>query len=211
MSKTLGFVAFALGAAIGSVATWYVVKTKYERIAQEEIDSVKEVFSNRETSFAPIAETKNVDGNDISKKDVKNDKDDIMAYSRKLNDEGYTDYSNVELSFPDIETKEKTEEIHDDEIYIIPPEEFGEVHGYDTVSLTLYSDDVLTDEFDEKVEDIEGTVRSESLTHFGEYEDDSVFVRNDRLKCDFEILLDVRKYSDVRKTKPHQMEEFYEE
>ena len=38
-------------------------------------------------------------------------------------------------------------------------------------------------------------VGMESLTHFGEYEDDSVFVRNDRLKCDYEILMDERTYS----------------
>ena len=35
---------FAVGAAIGSAVTWKLLKTKYERIAQEEIDSVKEVF-----------------------------------------------------------------------------------------------------------------------------------------------------------------------
>ena len=34
---------FSVGAAIGSVITWKLVKTKYERIAQEEIDSGKEV------------------------------------------------------------------------------------------------------------------------------------------------------------------------
>ena len=37
----------------------------------------------------------------------------------------------------------------------------------------------------------------DSLTHFGEYEDDSVFVRNDVMKCDYEILLDHRNYKDV--------------
>ena len=50
-------------------------------------------------------------------------------------------------------------------------------------------------------------VGKESLNHFGEYEDDSVFVRNDRLKRDYEILLDQRNYSDVVKTMPHRMEE----
>ena len=36
---------FSTGVAIGSFVTWKMVKTKYERIAQEEIDSVKETFS----------------------------------------------------------------------------------------------------------------------------------------------------------------------
>lgn len=90
--------------------------------------------------------------------------------------------------------------------YVISPEEFGEGEEYEKISLTYYADQVLADENDELVEDVEGAVGFESLTHFGEYEDDSVFVRNDRLKCDYEILLDQRTYSDVVKTRPHQME-----
>lgn len=39
---------FAVGAAIGSVVTWKFLKTKYERIADEEIESVKEAFFNQE-------------------------------------------------------------------------------------------------------------------------------------------------------------------
>ena len=68
--------------------------------------------------------------------------------------------------------------------YVIAPEEFGEEYEYDTISLTYYSDRVLTDDDDEIVEDVEDVVGFESLESFGEYEDDSVFVRNDRLKCD---------------------------
>ena len=36
---------------------------------------------------------------------------------------------------------------------------------------------------------------------------DSVFVRNDRLKCDYEILRDNRSYSDVTGRYPGQMED----
>ena len=72
---------------------------------------------------------------------------------------------------------------------------------YERISLTYYDDQVLTDENDKIIEDIEETIGIDSLTHFGEYEDDSVFVRNDERQCDYEILLDRRKYSDVIKKK----------
>ena len=52
---------------------------------------------------------------------------------------------------------------------------------------------------------IEETV-GDALEHFGEYEDDSVFVRNEENMCDYEILLDQRTYSDVIKQRPHQTE-----
>lgn len=48
MSRGLYLAAFAVGAMAGSLATWCFVKKKYERIAQEEINSVKEVFARKE-------------------------------------------------------------------------------------------------------------------------------------------------------------------
>ena len=89
--------------------------------------------------------------------------------------------------------------------YVIKPEEFGEFEEYETISLTYYADQVLADDNNEPVEDVEETVGFASLGHFGEYEDDSVFVRNDRLKCDYEILLDSRNYADVRKAMPRKI------
>lgn len=46
----------------------------------------------------------------------------------------------------------------------------------------------------------------DSLEHFGEYEDDSVYVRNDAKKCDYEILLDQRNYQEIFETQPHRTE-----
>ena len=50
-NKVINVLAFSVGAAIGSVITWKVVETKYKKIAQEEIDSVKEVFSKKATAL----------------------------------------------------------------------------------------------------------------------------------------------------------------
>ena len=81
--------------------------------------------------------------------------------------------------------------------YVISPDEFGNEFDYEEVSLTYYADGVLTDDQDNIIEDVEGLVGLDSLNHFGEYEDDSVFVRNDALQTDYEILADLRNYSDV--------------
>ena len=60
---------------------------------------------------------------------------------------------------------------------------------------------------DEPVEDVDDVVGIESLDHFGEWEDDSVFVRNDKYKTYYEILLDERKYSDIINENPHLAED----
>lgn len=97
--------------------------------------------------------------------------------------------------------KESWDVQHD--ISVIPPEEFGREDDYETISLTYYADGILADDRGEPIEDVEVTVGNESLRHFGEYEEDSVFVRNSRMMCDYEILLDLRTYSEANKSTPH--------
>ena len=88
-------------------------------------------------------------------------------------------------------------------VYVIPPESFGET-DFETVSLSYYADKVLVDDTKhEVITNVDELVGRNSLETFGEYEDDSVFVRNENLKKDFEILLDMRNYSDVSSIKPH--------
>lgn len=193
MSESRGFITFIFGAAVGSAATWLYVKNKYERIAQEEIDSVKEVFSRRE----PIQDKCSVG----ERRSYMMDKPDMVEFVAKIKENGYTNYTDV------VEEKESKTETKEEKPYVIAPEEFGEEDEYDTISLTYYSDRVLADDDDKIVEDVEDVVGFDSLESFGEYEDDSVYVRNDRLKCDYEILLDQRRYSDVINKKPHQMED----
>ena len=181
---------FAVGAAIGSAVTWKLLKTKYEQIAQEEIDSVKEVFSRK-------AEEDTEEDTDEEPEEPRRsvaEKPSLAECAARVKDLGYVNYSNYKE-----EKKEVTESMADvDRPYVISPDEFGEFDDYEQISLTLYADGVLTDDYDEPLEDVEGTVGEDSLTHFGEYEDDSVFVRNDRLKADYEILKDLSNYSDIK-------------
>lgn len=197
MSKVTGFVIFVMGAAVGSVATWQYTKKKYEQIAQEEIDSVKAMlFSKRD----PDAEIKvEVSESEPAKVEKVTEKPNILEYAARLEREGYTNYS-------DMGSRKEERTPMKEKPYVISPEEFGEFEEYEKISLSYYADQVLADENDELIEDVDDVVGIESLTHFGEYEDDSVFVRNDRLKCDYEILMDQRTYSEVLKTKPHQTE-----
>lgn len=180
---------FAVGAALGSAVTWKFVETKYKKIADEEIASVKAVYSKKtipadriEAGKMPI---------DISKKEpeYKPSEADLIKLKEKIETNGYRDYSIKK-------DNKKVEEEDDMEPYVIPPEDF-DTEDYQVESLTYWNDGVLTDEFDNVVFDLPGTVGEDSLNHFGEYEDDSVFVRNDRTRTDYEILLDTRNFKDV--------------
>lgn len=195
MNKAGSLFIFVAGAALGSFVTWKLLRDKYEQIAQDEIDSVKEVFAKKEScdNEEPV----------LAEESEHNEKPSIIEYAAKLQENGYSNYSDSENKA--IVHKEENDSVQ--EPYVISPEEFGEFEEYDKVSLTYYADHVLADDNDDAIEDVDDVVGTESLSHFGEYEDDSVFVRNDRLKCDYEILLDQRKFSDVRTNNPHSMEE----
>lgn len=183
---------FTIGAAIGSAVTWKLLKTRYEQRTQAEIDSVKEVYSRRRAENADAVEEIDQDMDDDAESE---------EYTEQVRENNYINYSEM---YVNTESKKKKPTARP---YVIAPENFGELDNYEKVSLTYYDDKVLVDEDDELVEDVDDVVGLDSLRHFGEYEDDSVFVRNDRLKCDYEILLDQRKYSDVIEKKPHLMED----
>lgn len=181
LNKVLLFVA---GAAIGSVATWIFVKTKYEQIAEEEIESIREYYNGKLQNLAEEA----------SKEREKEFEEEKETQAAVMTREAYEQYANAYKSEEENENEEEENDM-ENKPYVISPEEFGE-EGYDQVSLTYYADGVLTDEAGDPIEDedIERIIGKESLEHFGEYEDDSVFVRNDQLGVDYEILKDLDNY-----------------
>jgi hypothetical protein len=193
--------AFAVGVAVGSAVSWKLLKTKYEQIAQEEIDSVKAAFSERE--HAESDERLPEESESVNDTVDEVEKPDMASYESLLSDSGYTDYAAIRSG----EKKEEKPKV--ERPYVISPEEFGDFYDYERITLTHYGDHVLADEDDELVDDVDNTVGSDYADHFGDYEndEDSVYVRNDRLKCDYEILRDHRKYSDVTGIGPHQAED----
>lgn len=187
MNKFIGILSFSIGAAVGSVVTWKLIKTKYEKQSQEAIEEVRELYSKKLVAR----------DNEVKK---------AHEYSKVVS--GKTDYSSVvsDLGYSSEEIQEEENPLKEPEKkepYVIPPDEFGELDEFKTESLTYYSDSVLTYDSGEVIRDIDDIVGTESLNCFGEYEDDSVFVRNEALETDFEILLDTRRYVDVMSRNLH--------
>ena len=54
MSKAKMLITFAIGALTGSLATYFYVKDKYEKIVQEEIKSIKEKLGKEEDKEEPV-------------------------------------------------------------------------------------------------------------------------------------------------------------
>lgn len=152
---------FSLGVAVGAVASWFIAREKYRKIADDEIASVKEVFQRKKKEEAELAE-ENATYNDLS---------DVYD-TESADDDVSNDGPNSQAP------------------YIIEPDEYGQNTDNECTVLMWYGDDILTDTYDVNVDDIDNTVGREFIDHFGENpeEPDVVYVRNDRLEMDYQIL-----------------------
>lgn len=200
------FLGVALGATVGSVVTWKLVKTKYEQIAQEEIQTVRNAFE--EYKKCCEEEPEDVDCPDCSEEtedteDTNYDSEEYKSAVRKMKETlengGYVDYSKYDEKGGSESMVAKPNEPCPK---VIPPEEYGDDEEYEQVSLTYYADGVVTDEYERIYdnEEIADAVGADFAAYFGQYEDDSVFVRNDLTHTYYEILKDVREYAEARAT-----------
>lgn len=189
--KLSSVIIFCGGVFIGGFLTWDFFKTKYEKIADEEIASVKETFEHREPR---------PDKNYKVEEELKGDDAYINVSPgvaerivRIIDSNGYRNYSNTA-----IETGKKggTADMELKQPYVITPEQYEDNVDYTKVSLTWYNDEILEDDWG-NVLDPDDVIGSDALKTFGQYEKDSVFVRDDDEQIDYEILLDTRSYKET--------------
>ena len=175
---------FTVGAALGSAVTYKVVETKCKKAAQEEIESVREFYG----AVSPDPK-EHADEDEEEDEQIADAPDEY--YEKKPTEREI--YSSV-LKAAGYAEEEEDEDM--DKPYVISPEEFGE-EGYVEISLTYHADGIVTNDRNKIIKNVDELIGVGSLEHFGEYEEDSVFVRNDRLKIDYEILKDYGEFSEI--------------
>lgn len=162
-------ISFMAGALSGAGIMYVYLKKKYTDDLNNEITSVKEALKKH-------YDCKNKEHNEK----VLDKAEEIIQEQR------YTNYAKIE-------ERREEEEANTENPYIIDQEAMGEI-GYSELSLTYYADGVLTDENDDILDDddILDYIGTEWKNHFI---DDAVYIRNEKMRCDYEILKDNRVYS----------------
>lgn len=185
---------FAVGAAIGSFSAWFYAKKRYEKIANDEIRSMREYFRRREKELLEEDETE-------GEPDSSEEENDKGIYSNIIKESGYVRYGKSSNQ-GDSEEEDREDNI-DDEPYVIRPDLFDTLDDYESMTLTYYADGVLADMFDVPIDDPDTLVGTDFVDCFNadEVDGDVVYVRNERKKTDFEIIEDLRNYSDMMKNK----------
>lgn len=81
------------------------------------------------------------------------------------------------------------------EPYEISPQEFGSRKGYDYKQLIACADGVITSEDGEIVN---GELLGDDIDEIiVEADGETVYIRNDMVKCDFEVVMDERAYEEI--------------
>lgn len=188
------FICFILGAGLGGVVVWYGCKEHYQRIADEEIQSVREAF----TGTSKKEETQEANSNAMSLTNKTDHRANIAEYNKLLKECEYNRVSPKETLI-DCEETSESEQAVVSRPYVITPEEFDTLENYDVIIFTYYADGVLVDEDNAPLtsDEIFWSVGEDFATHFGEYEDDSVHIRNDLRQTDYEILKVLQRYGDL--------------
>lgn len=190
------FLIFAMGVGVGALATYQLLKDKYEAIAQEEIESVKQVFGRGETKEGDR------DGDVVDEDYARPDMPNIEEKSRyKKIVKKYVPYNTVREGGPSgLVDSFKAAESSLIPCYVISMEAFSNDNpDYDKISISYYEDDdTLADEQDEIMQEVEGTI-GEALLCFGDQSDDPdvVYVRNERLSIDYEVVRLHRSYQEA--------------
>lgn len=218
-------IAFVVGAATGVAATFTYAKKKYAKIAQEEIDSVKEIYSKKPKKddaeeideaekeiYYDIPEIEDEPEEECVEEFRPATPEEAKAYERATRH--YRELAEVDEKTLEEKVREKSinivrdcnritseggNKVLADKPYIIKPNEFGE-QDYDEVTLVYYANGKFTsydtgdlmDEFE--IEDAIGDI--DPSVHFGDYEEDSVFIRNDERGIDYEVLRDEDPYEE---------------
>lgn len=205
MSTLNKVIIFAAGAVIGSLVAWKLTKTKYERIMTEEDKSLREYYNKKikliEDTATDLHDSYQRREDALRKKlEEKSEKEpEIVQTMDELHDAEFDRYAEVLKDHKYSHDEPCFDEDAKDRPYVVSPDEFGNGDDYDIITLNYYADGVVADDWNDPIEDLGATIGEDFASHYGEYEEDVVYVRNDRLKVEYEILRSNLRYEDTVK------------
>lgn len=209
---------YLLGALTGSVAVFFVLNEKYKKIADDEINEIRNLYKEQKKKFQEETEAyqEEVDKlntelkwKELEDLDEKDENDDEMTeYDRfveedMLKHQDHNQRVNYSSSINYKDIPEEDRPYREDDAFVIAPEHFGEDEDMDVCTLYYFADGTLTDDNYVPVDDVAFTVGEDALDSFGTYEEDCVYVENPKLHSYFEILKDPRTFDEYTDEHPN--------
>lgn len=212
--KIVGILAFVVGAAAGAFGSRFLLEKKYQDNLKEEMSKIQEYYKTKDnpvqhsgTIKASANITTTVTPEEKEKAALKaRNKPEVMNYAAMAKELGYQgEPVPIDVKNPQV-APSKPKKQGNTKPYVIPYEEYGRKDGQEISSLTYYMCGTLAEDDDNVLDPaaVERIVTRELLeANFtpdadeGAGRENSIYVRNQLLSCDYEILRDYRTYFEV--------------
>lgn len=222
-SRQIGFfvTGAVVGVAVGCLVSSRYFKTKYEKLVDEEVEQMRQHYHDKvvalqdkpkaeelveELGYTPTASQENTTRTDYRRPDEAQQQEEVPAYD-KTTPEKEPEVENVFVAatgekFDEWDYDKELRGRTPDKPYVIHVDEFNENEtNYEQVTYTYWeSNDILsiasTDEIIEEVDRIVGLDNLKLFGH-GSTQTHAVYVRNDKLNMDIEILRSESDYAEV--------------
>lgn len=185
MKAIKGIFIFAIGALSGTFVGAQIAKKKYEEIANEEIEEIRDYYRKVNKELADQLVDKTAEPEKVEKPKEVEEVEERKQYENIIKRGNYMT----------VDEEEQNNVCY--EAYPIDPSEYGNDGKNATETLTYFADGVLVNEVDEVVEDPDLVVGRHHIDIFNEFPDATcVYVRNDLDGMDYEIIKDDWCWSD---------------
>lgn len=204
---------FVVGAGIGAGIAWFLTKRAYEKRIQEEVNSVKETFAQLyEDAKKRADENKNKPDLD-SYAEWKRQQEETQT-AEEINSElqnktvnthatDYTDFINGLADNPrEIDTSglgpQPVEKNPDkSRPYLINRLPYSnEKPNYDVITVIYYADGTYAEPHGTEME-VEDYIGTNLMDYVENTDKDEIFIRNDDLEIDIDIVKDARSYDEI--------------
>lgn len=176
---------FVAGAAVGVGATIFIMKKKTNEEITTKVSEFQEMYRKKlEDAGLANFEKPNNDINEKAKANLMKDYNTIVTAYNGVKD-------NEDKVIADTQTQNTS-----DYIYPISPDEFANSNpNYEKTTLQFYTDEILAD-MDGVPVNSTGTIGDDFVNQFDMFEHDVVYIRNDKLLTDYEVLREAMSYED---------------
>lgn len=180
-------VIFALGVAVGSLSTYYVMKDKFQAKLHNQVEEMK-----RSSKPSEVIDDEDYVSEDTEEESPKVSPSDILK-NKDTNE--YTNYAKLAK-----ENRETYNEMAKKyaapkfDAEVITPAEYqsADYDEYNYVTLVYWADDVLTDELGAPID-----IGVDVKPHFDEYGRDTVYLKDDTAEILFVVERDLRSYTEI--------------
>ena len=192
---------FVSGLAIGAIGTWFFTRKHYQKVADEEIESVKASFKKLQEDAQKRADAAKNKPDLTTYMEVANKgQEEVKEEPKAVNYTGFTSEvapEDASFSREELLPKPIDPKVDRSKPYLINRLPYAdEDPDYTSITVMYYADGTYADPHGRELE-IEEYIGSDLMGYVEETDKEELFIRNEELGVDIDIVKDARTYDDI--------------